>query len=193
MRTFLSYPIALLSLLALAGCVSVPAPAYQPGIGNTRLLLDGGKTGISLGKFDAAPGVENEGLGIRGSTLSAGGDGTFSTYVRDAVRAELDAAARYEPGSPLSLACTLTGNSIDSGGIGSSKGEASVSARFVLSREGVVRYDRTLTARHQWDSSFIGAIAIPAAIDNYPAAVQKLVERLFSDPDFERAQDATSG
>ena len=44
-----------------------------------------------------------------------------------------------------------------------------------------------LEIEHQWDSSFMGAVAISAAIDNYSAAVQKLLHVLLSDPDFAKA------
>jgi hypothetical protein len=33
----------------------------------------------------------------------------------------------------------------------------------------------------------MGAVAIPRAVQNYGAAVQKLLVRLFADPDFKKA------
>ena len=45
-------------------------------------------------------------------------------------------------------------------------------------------YDKSFEAQHEWESSFIGALAIPAAMDNYAGAVQKLVGMLFADADF---------
>lgn len=62
--------------------------------------------------------------------------------------------------------------------------DALIQARFVVKRGGQVRYDKVLTATHQWDSHLFGNIAIPRAQQNYPVVVQKLLTSLFVDPDF---------
>ena len=56
--------------------------------------------------------------------------------------------------------------------------------RFKLADGQRTRYDRTLTATDEWESSALGAIAIPRAIQRYVTTVQKLVGMLFADPDF---------
>ena len=53
--------------------------------------------------------------------------------------------------------------------------------------DGVVVYDKTHNVVHEWESSFIGALAIPAAMQGYAAAVQKLTGQLFADPAFVQA------
>lgn len=45
----------------------------------------------------------------------------------------------------------------------------------------------TLSVRHEWESSFLGAIAIPNAVANYAPAVQKLLAELLADPAFRAA------
>jgi len=44
-----------------------------------------------------------------------------------------------------------------------------------------------IDASHEWESSFIGMIAIPAAVRNYVATVQKPLARPIADKDFTRA------
>ncbi|NLA68351.1 MAG: hypothetical protein GX856_08945 [Gammaproteobacteria bacterium] len=141
---WLRLAMAALVAASLGACVSMPAPMYQPSVGSSQALLASAGTSIEVGGFSAAHGVENTALGVRGSRLEPGSDGTYAGYLRDALATELKAAGR----------------------------------------DGEVVYDRTLRVDHEWDSSFLGAIAIPTAFDNYAAAVQKLLQALFTDPGF---------
>ena len=102
--------LALIVTLALCAtaCVSPPAPKYQASVDNTGLLLKQDAK-LAVGAFTAAAGVENHSLSIRGSQIKGGTDGTFSTYLRDAVITELQTAGRYDETSKLQLTGTLTG------------------------------------------------------------------------------------
>lgn len=177
------------SLLALTACISAPPPRYQPGIDNTQTLLRAGRDTVSVGHFDAAPGVENTKLSVRGSTLTGGSDGTFAAYLREALILELKTAGRYSEHADASVSGTLTDNRLDAA---IKTGSADVAARFVVARNGTTVYDKTLSAHQTWDSSFMGAVAIPAAMRNYATAVQKLLGDLFSDPDFAKAVKGSS-
>ncbi len=171
----------------LVGCVTMPATTYQPSIDNTQALQRSGKAKLGVDAFTAAQGVENKSLSVRGSQLTGGSDGTFSTYLHDALQSELQTAGRFDATSATKVSGTLTGNELD--GSGFSTGHAKVSARFVVVRQQTKVYDKELTATHQWDSSFVGAIAIPAAMQNYTTAVQKLIGLLIADPDFVKASN----
>ncbi|NUS37931.1 MAG: hypothetical protein HOQ02_02770 [Lysobacter sp.] len=176
--------LSALALAGLAGCVHMTAPGYQPGVSNTEALLRSPGQKIAVEDFVAAPDVNDTGLSVRGSPLTAPRDGKFSTYLHDAAVRELATAGRYDAASPVRLSAILMRNDLDSG---AAKGHAVLSARFVVARDGARVYDRPVQVQHDWDSSFVGAIAIPAAVDNYVAAVQKLLGRLFDDPAFVRA------
>lgn len=180
--------LPVLLALALAACVSPPAPKYQPAIDNTELLLRNNAR-ISVGKFTAAAGVNNRSLGVRGSQLNGGSDGTFSTYLRDALIVELQTSARYDGSGEVQISGLLTRNEL-SAGVGT--GEAAVGAEFTLTSNDQVCFKKTLVAEHHWESSFMGAIAIPAAFNNYPTTVQKMLGELFADPDFIAAVRAAS-
>jgi hypothetical protein len=63
-------------------------------------------------------------------------------------------------------------------------GRSDIAARFVLKRNAEVRYDQVKSAHDEWDSSFVGAVAIPRAQNEYPTLVQKLLAELYADPAF---------
>jgi len=177
------------ALLLLAGCISAPPPKYQAGVSNTEVLMQSTRSDLKVGNFDAAPGVENTHLSVRGSSLTGGSDGTFSAYLREALITELKTAGKYDPSGDTSISGTLTRNQLDSA---IKTGTADVGARFIVTRNGATLYDKSLSAHHEWDSSFIGAIAIPAAMQNYATAVQKLLGKLFSDPEFVKATETSA-
>jgi len=170
------------AMFALSACANVPAPAYQPGIGNLQALRVAA-TPIGVDDFAAAPGVNDRKFGLRADSMTgAGSDGSFSTYLQQALEKELRNAGRLDDAAGLRLSGTLTENRLDANGM--SVGDATVGARFVLTRDGRVIYDQVHSVDHEWESSFIGALAIPAAMQGYSATVQKLVGELFADPAF---------
>lgn len=173
------------ALSALAACVTAPAPAYQPGIANLQALRVNA-TPIGVDDFAADVGVNDSRLGIRADAMTGGGgDGAFSTYLQQALEAELRNAGRLDPAAGLRLSGTLTKNHLDANDL--SVGRASIGARFVLTRGGRIVYDKVHSVDHQWESSFLGAIANPAAVQGYVATVQKLTGQLFTDPAFVEA------
>jgi hypothetical protein len=171
---------ALVLSLAVAGCASVPTPQYQPAISNTEALLKAG-TKMGVGTFTAAKGVENKSLTMRGSSLNGGSDGTFATYLRVAAIKELQTASAFDGSSGLVVLGVLTHNELNAS---MKTGSAVVGAEFTLTRNDSVVFKKAFEARHEWESSFVGMVAIPAAIENYSVTVQKLLGQLFTDHDF---------
>lgn len=172
--------------LALAGCASIPAPAYQSGIENTGTLLDQRTVAIGVGSFAAAPGVENKRLSVRGLGISSPSkDGNFSGMLQEALVSELQTAGRYDPKSATQVSGTLLGNELHAAS--ASTGRARMQARFIVTRDGAVVYDKVLDVDHDWPSSFLGVIAAQSAMENYVGTVQRLLGKLFSDPDFQKA------
>lgn len=182
--------VAVVLASCLAACAHTPAPAYQPAVANTELLLNG-QSKLRVGSFDALAGAENERLRARGASISGGTDGLYSTYLRDALSTELETAGRLDPSSTTVIEGTLIRNDLNAAGISSA--DATVAARFVVKQSGTAVYEKTLTAEHKWESSFIGMIAVPAALQNYVATVQKLFRELFADPAFEQVASGKGG
>ncbi len=176
---------ALPALLLLGGCVTTPAPAYAPG--NDTLMALRGQPGAKLAvdAFQAAPDVTNKRLSLRGNGMTGGSDGTYSTYLQQALETELRNANRYDRSATTRVSGVLLANKLDASG--TRTGKASIRARFVVTRDGVVTYDKPLQADHEWESSFIGTLAVSAAMENYVATVQKLIGLLVQDPEFVEA------
>ena len=179
--------VALSCCVLLASCLSVPSTPYQAGVRNAGVLLAGHYKPMRTGEFSAGPGVQDRAINVRGANTltSSARDGSFSGYLREALEAELSTAGQLDTQSPITINATLLQNRLDGGS--ARTGSAVVAARFVVERNGQVAYDRELTARHTWDSSFIAAIAVPSAFQNHATTVQKLLGQLFADPDFVRA------
>jgi hypothetical protein len=185
----LSRFLLIAGLLTLAGCATTPAPVYQPSVANTEMLLKQPKTSLGVATFNAASDVDDARLGIRGSSLTSASNGKFSAYLHDATVTELKTAGRWDPNARLQISGTLERNHLDGGSI--KTGSAELGAHFVITKDGQKIYDKSLSVQHQWESSFIGAIAIPAAMQNYVTTVQLLLGKFFSDPDFISATQNT--
>jgi uncharacterized lipoprotein YmbA len=172
------------SALALSACASVPAVQYQTSL-NASVVLGDGESARG-GTASAAKGVNDRTVGMRGATMeSSSPERTFSSFIRDAVIAELKAAGRYSEEAPRQVSVELLKHDVSIAGI--STGHAELSARFRVEDAGTVRFDRVLEVRHEWESSFLGVVAMQAGLDNYSTAVQRLIEQLLVDPEFQRA------
>jgi len=81
---------------------------------------------------------------------------------------------------------------------GAKKASAVLVVRFVVKSKGETRYDKQVRQDAKWDSSFVGAIAIPDAINHYSEQFRLILLRLYRDPEFLKAlrpaaKVATSG
>lgn len=168
----------------LTGCAAT-APQYQVANSNVQALSIGtGKIGV--GTFGYGPnGSKLNQLSIRGGSYDSPVEKSWAAYLQEALKSELAAANRLSDKSDLVITGTLLENNLEAPV--ASDGAAHISASFVVKRRGQITYERKLTIDKQWESSFIGAIAIPAARQNYIAAMSELLGKLFADKDFERA------
>lgn len=174
---------AALMVLSLGAC-SLAAPKYNASMENVEKLRDAGLGKAKVGKFTADPAAKANvnRLTIRGGSYESPYDKSFVAYLEEAVRQELDDARLLDAGANTEVSGVLLRNELDGSGI--SIGTADIEARFTVKRDGTVRYEKVQSAHHEWESSFIGAKAIPAAAQNYPTVVQKLLAALFGDSDF---------
>lgn len=109
----------------------------------------------------------------------------YAAYLADALQKELKLAGKLDPSSKLEISGQLLKNDISAAGIITNSGE--IEARFVVKNDGVQRYDQVKRAELSWDSSLLGAIAIPRAQQQYPVIVQKLLALLWGDASFQEA------
>lgn len=167
-----------------SGCaITLPPPAAS--LGNVRDLRESDIQPMRVGQFTPDPAnTQADSVSLRASGLSYP-QGSFAVYLADAARADLSAAGKLDERSPRVLSGVLVTNDVDSSGI--SVGTARHVARFQLDVEGRRVYDKEQAVESTWESSFIGAVAIPAAANGFAAGFQKLLQKLFSDPEFKKA------
>jgi hypothetical protein len=178
---------AAVSLALLFGCTTVMPPPIASGE-NSQALRAANLAPTNVGTFKLASGrpplmdVELSG-GLRGGNIAAP-SGSYAQHLKEALRAELQSAGLLDPKSKYVIEGQLSDSKVDAA-IGT--GTARLAARFQVIREGQVLFDKELTVEDSWDSSFIGAVAIPLAIERYSATYRTLVAKLLSDSDFRRA------
>ncbi len=173
--------LACVLLAASSGCASV-APKYTPLPENVNSLRDAGLSPAKLGEFTAPPKSNVNSLSIRGGKYASPYGDSYVAYLQEALRQELEDARLLDPTSAIEVAGVMTRNELNVPPFGAA--DAQIEARFTVKRTGEVCYDRSLSAKYEWDSSFIGAVAIPRAQQNYPTVVQRLLSALYADPDF---------
>jgi hypothetical protein len=175
--------VSALALAALTGC-GLMTPPYQASV-QTAEALKTAPTPMAVGAFTVQPGLDGTSIGLRAASMKSSVGGDYAAYLAEALRKELALATRLDPNSRLEISGVLLKNDIAAAGISTNSGE--MQARFLVRRDGAVRYERTLDASLSWESSFFGGVAISAAQAAYPRLAQKLIGTLVADPAFQAA------
>ncbi len=180
--------LALAALLAvLTGCASVTMPAAAPSAANAEKLRATKLAPAQMGSFKLAAGkpadMDTTLGGLRGSSVSPA-NGSFAGQLRDEIASELAAAGLLDPKSGIVIEGQLTDSMVDAG---MSTGKGRLAAKIQVKRGGQTLFDKEIVAEATWESSFVGAIALPAAINQYGALYKTLAGKLFDDADFKRA------
>lgn len=179
--------IALLTSM-LTGCMQMPL-TYQPSIENLETLKASKMVPANVGTFALAAGKPaslDQTVSARGSTVVPPNN-SFSLFLKDAVKQELVSAGKFDPASTIVINGQLTKSALEAP-IGTGKG--TLAARFTVSRDSQVAYDKELEEYAEWPSVFLGAEAIPTALMQYASLYKKLLARLFNDADFQSAVKA---
>lgn len=179
MTTFLRL-LGSVILAGLTGCVAV-APNYTPSPQTTQRLQTEKAQPARVGKFTAANDAVDTSITLRASTMQAA-QGSYARYLAEAIKQELEIAKLYSANAHLEIVGVLIRNDMNTGM--ADKAGGVIEARFTVRRAGTTTFDKVKTARTEWDTSLLAAIAIPRAQQEYPRLVQALVSELFSDPDF---------
>lgn len=179
---------AISALLLMTGCAQMMMGQPKPTIETTQHLRAAALPPAAVGSFTIDTRLDpamDKHISVRGAnSLSAPSGGSFAQYLRETLVVELNAAGLLDANSDISISGTLLDSQLDPA-IGT--GTASLSARFVVNRNGQERYKRELTAKASWESSFIGAVAIPLAAGQYEGLYRKLVSQLVDDEAFRLA------
>lgn len=180
------FPALLLALL-VTGCASVKLDATGATPTTVEKLRGANLAPARAGVFKLAAGqdaaMDTQLPGLRGLRLEPG-KGSWSQYLKDTLVVELTAAGLHDVASPIVIEGQLIDSKVDAA---ITTGTGRVAARFTVASNARVVYDKTLAVDASWESSFMGAVAVPEAINQYGALYKKLVAKLVDDPDFRRA------
>jgi len=172
--------LSLISILIISGCTSF-APPYQPDFELVNKLKSTDLPAMKTGEFTEQNELVNK-ITIRGGPMVSPYEKSYAKYLEKALEEELKQSELWDKSSNIVISGTLLINELDGSGI--SVGESDMSANFIVTKNGNKLYDKTHTIHHEWESSFVGAIAIPAAQNNYPISIQKLLVKFLSDEEF---------
>ncbi|NKI94547.1 hypothetical protein [Rhizobacter sp. SG703] len=165
----------------VSGC-STTAPTFQPSIANVSTLKAAGSTPVAVGAFTVQAGLKTAtSIQLRAADMTTD-KGSYAQYLADALKSELDLAKRLDPKATIEITGVLLKNDIAAGGFSTNSGE--VEARFIVRRDGQVKYEKTKRGTAEWEGSFAGATAIPKAAQQYPVLVQNMLAALYADADF---------
>ncbi len=188
MRLRTALPVVI-SGLTLSACAMAPMAAPQATLDNIQALRAAGIAPLKVGAFTPGPGAPtamDRKIAVRAG-VQAAPKGSYAQFLADTLAAELNGAGKLDPRSTLSVSGVVTDTHVDST---MPTATARLGAHFVLKREAVVVFEKDLDVQSSWSSSFIGAVAIPDAFNQYNGLFQKLVARLLADPDFKAAARA---
>lgn len=173
--------------LLLTGCANVQLDTTGPTATTVEALRAANLVPAGVGVFQLAPGkdptLDTALPGLRGSTL-APAKGRWSQLLKDTLVAELSSAGLYNPASAWVIEGQLTDSRVDAA-FGTGTGR--LAAQFTVKRGGQVVFNKHMAIDATWESSFVGAVAIPEAMNRYGAMYKQLVAQLVADPDFRRA------
>jgi hypothetical protein len=171
----------------LVGCASVKLPAPTATADTVQKLRTANLQPAKPGTFALAPGknpdMDRSQGGLRGSSVAAE-SGSFAQYLKDVIAVELKAAGLYDEAAKTMIDAQLLDSQLDAA-IGTGTGR--LAARFTVTRDGKTLYDKQLSVDGKWESSFVGAVALPAAINEYGQFYKRLAAKLFEDAEFRAA------
>ena len=181
--------VALLGvMLAATGCAQIQLGAPVASIDNAQKAKAALAAPVALGEFTleaGKPAALDTSLNVRSNNVSSPVEGSFAKYLKQTLSVELAAAGLLDPKSDRVIQGRLTDSQLDAALSG--RGTGSLAARFMVQRAGATVYDKEHRVAADWETSFIGAVGIPAAINEYSALYRKLVASLLADTAFRDA------
>lgn len=177
----------------MAACTDVNVGSPQPSFEAVQTLNASRAAPITVGTFGPGPSLPpeaNQSLGVRAVTLRPPEGRSFSQYLGDLLQADLTASGKTATDAPLVVSGQLDHNELNAGSFVTN--DAHITATFVVTRrtDNTVVYQKQLDVAEQWPSAFVGAEAIPTAINHYTSLYKTLLNKLFLDSEFQISTQA---
>ncbi len=184
--TWMRLGLVLSVAVVVGACGTVPMGSPHASMDDIRTLRGADFRPVIVAEFRPAPNLDkgaDASVGVRAITLTAP-HGSFSGYLKETLETQLSAAGLLDSRADRIIEGQLTDRQLDAA-VGTGTGR--LAARIVVRRAGRPVYDREVAVSSSWESSFVGAVAVPTAINEFTALFHKLMEKLVADPDFRRA------
>lgn len=165
--------------LLVTGC-SLKAPPYEVSIENVQTIKRAKVEQVNVGAITSTKQLDT--ISLRGSSMYSPVNKSYGAYLQKALEDELKLAKLLSTVSSTVITGEILTNDIDISSF--SEGIGGASAKFVVIRDNKVIFDKVISSKHTFESSFMGAIAIPNAQASYVNLVQKLIKNLFEDKTF---------
>lgn len=171
--------LALILIFTMTGC-SMKGNKFNPDFNSINDLKDNNLKSMTVQKQNLKK-EKDETIGLRAVNMTSPYGGSFSKYLEISLEEQLKQALIYNIQSDIKISAILLKNDVSISGF--SIGEANLSANFIVINKNKKIYEKEHSIHHEWTSSFIGQIAIENAIENYPIAMQKLIDSFLLDKD----------
>lgn len=170
------------AVVVFSGCSTLTPPPYSADYQTLDQLRKQPLEKISVGAFQPrnldAP-VNR--ISLRAATL-AGPKGTFAQYLEDALIQDMQEIAVFAAGAGTRIDATILKNDIDISGFSTGTGRMDV--ELTVTRNAKTQLNKTYSAMSTFNSSFIGAVAIPKGQSEYGTLVRALLSAVYADPQF---------
>jgi hypothetical protein len=187
MRHFFTTLIITVAAL-ISGCANLVVPSYSPDYAAVDSLKHSKLDKAALGKVqpDDAKAKVNQ-ISLRGANLTAG-DVTFAGYLERAMKNDLQEAGMYDSNAARRIDIVLLQNDMDVSGFSEGVGRIEIELSITTSGTTVLR--KKYATSIKFESSFIGAVAIPKGQTEYPNLVRALLSVIYRDQAFSQAMRA---
>lgn len=176
--------ITIIALGLLISACSLQAPVYNASMENVQTIKRvKTEAQVNIGQITTPKKLSK--ISLRGSSMYSPVNKSYGDYLSRALEAELKLAKVWSGVSSTVITGEIVSNDIDVSGFSTGTGEISVN--FVMTREGTEIYNKNISANIEFESSFVGAIAIPNGQASYVDLVQALIKNLFEDKSFIKA------
>ncbi|WAW10914.1 hypothetical protein NB640_04555 [Oxalobacter vibrioformis] len=172
-----------LAALALSACMrNVDSYNSDPYIVSTLSTYSGQK--ISIAEFESSIGEGGVNQCRGYSIITNPGEGGLVRYIQDAFVSELELANAYSPDSPIVLKGNVTQISLST----------LTGGEWIIKMTLISNNGRSISAREQlhFKTNIVGQSACQVAGDTYFYAVQNLLRKLVSSPNFPRLLEPSS-
>jgi len=168
--------------ILVSGCATITAPTYTPHYESIDRLKKNNIEKMSLGEVQPRdPSASVNKIKLRAAVLVSS-NGTFANYLESAIRSDLMEMGLYDPTSTTQVDASLIKNDINISGFNTGYGEMEVMLR--VSKKDGPKFEKVYSVNTQFESSFVGAVAIPKGQNEYPNLVRALLQKVYVDPAF---------